>query len=309
MAACQVVVQGRVVTQQKSLYGIDTALGPVEAALRGVLKRGRKQPVAGDLVEVEITDERPYLRGLVRATRPRRNLLHRPSIANVDQILLVVTLKEPAVGPEIIDRLLVCVEALDLTARILFNKTDLLSPSEHRQQEQVTGLYERVGYHCLEVSAVTGKGVELIPSLCSGTVATLAGPSGVGKSSLLNRIIPDLDLPTSQVSRRTERGIHTTTTTSLLKLGPDTYLADTPGFASIEPPDVDPRDISLFFPEMPPYFGTCRFNDCTHRDEPGCAVRDAAESGDIFAQRYASYRTLFAEVDERARRRPSARNQ
>jgi ribosome biogenesis GTPase / thiamine phosphate phosphatase len=303
------IVEGRVISQQKSLYGVDTARGVVEATVRGLLKRGNRQPIAGDLVDVEIIGENPGMRGIVRAVKPRKNLLRRPSIANVDQVLVIVTAREPRIEPEMIDRLLACVEALELTAWLLFNKTDLLSTAERQRQIETIALYESIGYGCIEVSAATGQGVDGILSLCRGSVVTLAGPSGVGKTSLLNRIFPSLNLPTGAVSQRTERGTHTTTTTSLLKMAADTYLADTPGFASIEPPDIDPRDVALLFPEMRSRLGRCRFNDCTHRHEPGCAIRDDVETGAIALRRYASYRTLFAEVDERTRRRPAARNQ
>ncbi len=202
------IVEGRVISQQKSLYGVDTARGVVEATVRGLLKRGNRQPIAGDLVDVEIIGENPGMRGIVRAVKPRKNLLRRPSIANVDQVLVIVTAREPRIEPEMIDRLLACVEALELTAWLLFNKTDLLSTAERQRQIETIALYESIGYGCIEVSAATGQGVDGILSLCRGSVVTLAGPSGVGKTSLLNRIFPSLNLPTGAVSQRTERGTH-----------------------------------------------------------------------------------------------------
>lgn len=301
-------LRGRIIAQQKSLYLVDTDQGVVEARLRGTLKRKRDKPWVGDIVSLDLIDRAP-LRGIITETAARRNLLRRPTIANVDHVLFLVTLVEPKVELETIDRFLVCAEDLELEASLVFNKTDLLGESDVASLQKQIAVYRRAGYRCIAASAATGEGIDDVIDACRGKVSTLAGPSGVGKSTLLNRLAPGQELKTAEVSARTARGVHTTTTTALFALGEGTYVADTPGFAVIDLPDIDPRDVALCMPELREHVGVCRFNDCMHREEPGCAVRDLVQAGEIPRSRYDHYLRFCAELERREQLNPTARNQ
>ncbi|MBD3243557.1 MAG: ribosome small subunit-dependent GTPase A [Chitinivibrionales bacterium] len=301
-------LRGRIVSQQKNLYLVDTEEGIVEARLRGTLKRKRDKPWVGDIVTLELIDRAP-LRGIIAETAERRNLLRRPTIANVDHVLFLVTLVEPKVEPETVDRFLVCAEELELESTLVFNKTDLLDSSEQASLEEYMAIYRRVGYRCIAASAALGDGIDAVVEACRGKVSTMAGPSGVGKSTLLNRLAPGRELKTAEVSARTARGVHTTTTTALFSLGDNTYVADTPGFAVIDLPDIDPRDVALCMPELREHVGICRFNDCMHREEPGCAVRELVTKGEIPRSRYEHYLRFCAELERRDQLNPTARNQ
>ncbi len=301
-------LHGRIVAQQKNLYLVDTEQGIVEARLRGTLKRTRDKPWVGDIVSLDLIERSP-LRGIITETAKRRNLLRRPTIANVDHVLFLVTLAEPKVELETVDRFLVCAEDLGLEATLVFNKTDLLAPSDTALLDEHMSIYRRAGYRCIAASATLGDGTDTILDACRGKVSTLAGPSGVGKSTLLNRLAPGRELRTAEVSPRTARGVHTTTTTALFALGDNTYVADTPGFAVIDLPDIDPRDVALCMPELREHVGICRFNDCMHREEPGCAVRELVQKGEIAQSRYDHYLRFCAELERRALTNPTARNQ
>lgn len=301
-------LSGRIVSQQKNVYLVDTDRGTVEAALRGTLKRKRSKPCVGDVVAVEIIEDEP-LRGIINSVEPRRLLLRRPVIANVDHVLFLVSLLEPRVETETIDRFLVTAEDLELEATLVINKVDLLDDTGREELDVLTERYGRIGYRVLQVSAEEATGVDAVLDACRGKVSTMAGLSGVGKSTLLNLMLPDIDLRTAEVSARTSRGVHTTTSTILLCPEPGTYIADTPGFAVIDLPDIDPRDAMLCFPELRELVGACRFNNCLHRDEPGCAVKDAVEEGTIDEGRYRTYLRFYDELDRHDTARPTSRNQ
>jgi len=288
-------VRGRVVQQHKSLYHVDTGEGVVAAVSRGTLKGRMDQPCVGDVVTVRLPRGRDS-RAVISDIEPRRNRLSRPVIANVDQAIFVATLRQPAVDRDTIDRFLVMLEDLELGAALVFNKLDLLDSAGRTELERTIAAYAGAGYRCAQVCAAAGEGRDTVMELCRGKVSTLAGPSGVGKSTLLNALAPELDLQVSEVSARTEAGVHTTTATTLLKLAPGTYLADTPGFAAIALPRVDKHDLQLLFPELRARIGSCRFNDCLHSDEPGCTVREQAGTGGVDTERYASYRRFLEEV-------------
>jgi ribosome biogenesis GTPase len=304
----RMVLSGRVVELRKALCVVDTDHGRVEAELKGILKRRDRRPVAGDNVEVRMPDAQRS-RGLVTAVEPRSVLLKRPAVANVDRVLLVTTLTEPYVDRTTIDRYLVCVEAHGLETVLVFNKLDLLSRVQTRELEETMGVYRGAGYQVAGVSATERTGMDRLLQLTGSGISTMAGVSGVGKSTLLNAMLPGRELPTAEVSRKTSRGVHTTSTTILLRLGDGSYVADTPGFTAIDLPDIDSRDVLLYFPELKAAIGACRFNNCLHQDEPGCVVKQRVDDGDVASSRYHSYLLFVSELAAREKRRPEARDE
>jgi len=211
-------------------------------------------------------------------------------LANPDQVLVVFAHHNPEPNPLMLDRYLVACEAADLPVVIVANKSDLLEPGE----ENPFDVYRRIGYAVIEVSAARGENLESLRSMLRGKMSVLTGPSGAGKSSLLNGLWPDLDLKTGPISEYHDRGKHTTVVASLLNPEPGIYVADTPGLRVFMFWDIEPEQLEAFFPEMRPYLGHCRFQPCTHIHEPGCAVQDAVQSGEIDARRYESYCKMFA---------------
>jgi ribosome biogenesis GTPase len=280
----------------------------VEASLRGRLKRDERsgeRVVAGDRVDVERTPEsgdwvivhvHPRQSALVRRA-PGRAPRPRTIIANVDRVVIVFAAAHPAPHLRMLDRFLVLCEASGLHALVVANKIDLVGGAEAARR--IFGAYERAGYPVLYTSVEGGEGIaELREQLC-GRVSALTGPSGVGKSSLLNAVQPGLALRVAAISEAVQKGRHTTVTAELIPLECGGYVADTPGLRELGLWDVPPEELDAYFPEFRPHLGTCRYgNSCTHTHEPGCEVRDAVAAGEIGAERYESYRRMFEGEEE-----------
>lgn len=276
----------------------------VEASLRGRLKQDRKsggRVVIGDRVHLEAAGDDWAVAGLEeRASAFVRSGAggRRPKVvaANLDRVLVVVAAREPDPGTETVDRLLAAAEASGMRPLLVVNKVDLEGARE--VVEEFRTIYEGVGYRVLPVSADTGEGLEeLAGEICSGSSA-LVGPSGVGKSTLLNAVDGELELPTGALSRKTGQGRHTTTNARLLPLSCGGLVADTPGFGDVALWGVEPEELDRCFPEMARLLGQCRFRGCAHLAEPDCAVREAVEEGRIPRSRWESYATLRAEADQ-----------
>lgn len=263
--------------------------------------KGQKRPIApGDRVQVAITAPGE---GVVEEIAPRKTRLSRISAdgeteqviaANVDRVAIVVAVRNPPLRPGLIDRLVVAARNQQLEPLIVVNKIDL-GPEE---AEEVRRIYEELGLLVILVSAKEGVGVERLAAELAGRTTVLTGHSGVGKSSLLNRIDPEWALKTGEVSRQTTKGRHTTTRALLLPLRSGGYVIDTPGIRSFGLYDLKPTDLDIFFAEFDPYLGNCRFSDCTHSHEPKCAVRDAVAAGAIAKARYDAYRRILDTLDE-----------
>ena len=263
-------------------------------------------PVAvGDGVDITVNAEG---QALITAIDDRRNYIVRRSTnlskqshiiaANVDQAFLVVTVAHPETATTFIDRFLASAEAYSVPVVLLFNKTDLLSPDERRYQELMVHLYETVGYECRQVSAATGEGTEALASLLDGRVTLLSGNSGVGKSTLLNRLIPGAGARVADISDAHDTGMHTTTFSEMFALPSGGYIIDTPGIKGFGTFDMEPEEVSHYFTEIFRTSADCRFNNCTHRNEPGCAVLRAVEEGRISPSRYASYLNMLDDKNE-----------
>jgi len=305
---------GIVVKSVGSRYRVLTTTGDtIDCVLRGKLRvKGidTTNPVAvGDNVLFELSDDRKY--GLITEVLERRNYILRKSsnlskqsqiiAANLDQALLVVTVILPKTQVEFIDRFLATAEAYRIPAVIIFNKTDLYGPEEAETMEELISMYERVGYRCLRLSLRNGSGVPGLISLMKGKVSLISGNSGVGKSTLLNILNPELKLRTEEISDYHKQGKHITTFPEMHPLPFGGFAVDTPGIRGFGVVDMERNEIYHFFPEIFRAAEGCRFYNCLHLDEPGCAVRQAVEEGEINWLRYRSYISILNDENTKYR--------
>lgn len=293
-------MQGRVLRAQSGFFWVQTQEGILECRLRGRLKKTRQRTdiaVIGD--EVEVTQVSPT-EGAIEAVLERHTCFSRQQpgprgqwkedvlIANLDQIMLVFACASPPMKPRLLDRFLVIAEYNEIDAVIIANKVDLIGTAE---THTLFAPYEHIGYEVLYLSAHTGENIPLLREYLAGRMSMFTGPSGVGKSSLLNAIQPGLQLRTSAVSEALDKGRHTTVVAELHPLQGEQggYVADTPGIRELAAWSIPDEDIAWCFREMRPFLGLCDFNDCTHIHEPGCAILEAVEQQQIAPQRYESY--------------------
>jgi ribosome biogenesis GTPase / thiamine phosphate phosphatase len=266
-------------------------------------------PIAvGDVVDFEIEPEQGT--AVITNLHPRKNYIIRKSInlskqaqiiaANLDQAMLVVTLASPRTSLGFIDRFLVTAEAYDIPAKLIFNKLDLFSDEGLEILQAYKAIYENIGYLCYEVSALEGTNIDTVQALLKDNITLFSGHSGVGKSSLINRLLPELDLRTHQISEWSDKGMHTTTFAEMFELPQGGFIIDTPGIRELGIIDIEKQELSHFFPEMRERMHDCRFNNCRHINEPGCAVLDALEEGEIEPSRYESYLSIYNGNDTRS---------
>ncbi len=281
--------------------------------LRGKFKiKGMKvtNPIAvGDRVILEIEDTQENT-GVITDILPRENYIIRKSTrkayhghllaANLDQAVLIATLMFPRTSLGFIDRFLVSAESFRIPAVVIFNKADLLSEEQQRLQEELMELYTSLNYRCLAVSALSESSVPPVREIIDGKVSLFSGHSGVGKSTLLNRIAPDsAQQRTAEVSSFANKGVHTTTYAEMFLVSPDTFVIDTPGIKELGLMDIQDGELGHYFPEMRDLLGACRFHNCIHAQEPGCAVREAVDEETIDASRYHSYLSMLEDDDNR----------
>ena len=305
--------QGLIIRSTGSWYDIRNADGHIfQGRLKGKFKiKGLKftNPIAvGDRVTFDVEDEVENT-AIITDIAARENYIIRQSVhktaqghilaANLDQAVLLATLAMPRTSLGFIDRFLVSAESFRIPTTIVFNKADILSDEGLEFQQEIIEIYERIGYQCLSTSATEGEGVDSFRNLLDHKVTLLSGHSGVGKSSLVNAISPDLNLRTNEVSTFANKGVHTTTFAEMFELAPDTYIIDTPGIKELGLMNTSKEEIGHYFPEMRDRLNQCRFNNCLHLNEPGCAIKEAVAQNEIAESRYMSYLSMMDGGDNR----------
>ena len=283
--------QGRIIRSLSGFYEVRTANGTVTCRARGSLRRGAEIPLTGDLVTISI--ERG--KGMVEKIHPRRNSFVRPAVANIDALVVFAANTNPVTEPFLIDRVAAIAGDQEVPVYLCVNKCDL-DPAQ-----DLIRIYTNAGFPVIAASAETGEGIEQLRELIRGKLVAFTGNSGVGKSSILNRLCPALNLPTGEVSEKLGRGRHTTRHVELYDLGDGTLVADTPGFSSFDTDQMDvilKENLQYAFADFGPYLGKCQFHDCSHRKEPGCAVTAALQAGELEPTRYDSYLRLYEKASQ-----------
>ncbi|MGH2447676.1 MAG: ribosome small subunit-dependent GTPase A [Chloroflexota bacterium] len=292
---------------ESGYHRLQTEDGIIVARAPKKLLRGERvnttAVVIGDRVRAVVAEDGT---GSIEEILPRRNQLVRGAAgesrfldviaANLDLFLAVHSLREPELNTARIDRFLLMAQIAGIPAMVVLNKLDLAGDMD---LDEIEAPYRQAGYPVILTSASTGQGIERMREALSGGISALAGPSGVGKSTLLNRMQPGLRLRTGEISEATGKGRHTTTTAELLLLDLGGYVADTPGLRELAIPEIEYEDLGYLFPDFHPYLGACRFANCTHREEAGCAVRAAVEAGKISGDRYRSFRHIHQDLEEK----------
>jgi len=306
-------MKGVVVKSTGSWYLVRDQAGQLHRArLRGKFKlKGMKvsNPLAvGDHVEFDV-EQAGEDTAVINRIEERENYIIRQSThksafshiiaANIDQALLIVTLVSPRTSFGFIDRFLVTAEAYDIPTTLVFNKTDLYDEEMQDYQRQISHMYAQTGYNSLAVSARQHQGLDQIKTLLQAKTTLLSGHSGVGKSSLINLIVPDLELKTAEISDFSDKGVHTTTFAEMFEIDAQTFIIDTPGIKELGIVDIPPAELSHYFPEMRQRLNQCRFHNCTHFNEPGCAVIEAVRQSEISLTRYESYLSMLHGQDNR----------
>lgn len=262
---------------------------------KGIFRHRNQKPLVGDDVEIDIVSK-DDMKGNITDILERKSELIRPAVANIDQTLVVFAAKSPTPNRNLLDRFLVMMESQGMKSILCFNKMDL---AEDEEINELKNTYEKAGYEVLLISVKQNQGIDRVIEILNGKTTSLAGPSGVGKSSLLNALVPDAVMETGDISRKIERGKHTTRHSEIFCLEDSTYLMDTPGFSSIYTCPCEKEELKEFFPEFYRYEGKCRFNGCVHVNEPDCAVKEAVDKGDIGQSRYENYVQFYNEIKER----------
>ena len=272
-------------------YYIETADGIYECKARGVFRKEKITPLAGDRCRIQVLAED---KGNIEEIFPRKNSFIRPPVANIDTMILVFAAASPDPVPELIDKLSVIALSSGAQPAIVINKTDL----DRTVADELLKTYSPTGFDIFTVSAKTGEGIDELRDYLKGKVSVFAGCSGVGKSSVLNCVLPDAELKTGRVSEKIGRGRHTTRDVTLIPTGFGGYIADTPGFSSLEIENITADELAEFFPEFEDYRYDCRFRGCSHINEPDCCVKTAVAEGRIGASRYESYKQLYSVLKE-----------
>ena len=282
---------GRIIRSLSGFYDVATADGVVTCRGRGILRKEGSTPLTGDMVAITVEKGR----GMVEKILPRKNRFVRPAVANVDALVVFAANTNPVTEPFLIDRVSAIAGDQDVPVYLCINKCDLDPAAD------LTRIYRNAGFRVICASAETGEGVEELRNLLRGKLTAFTGNTGVGKSSMLNALCPRLGLATGEVSDKLGRGRHTTRHVELYMLEEDTYVADTPGFSSFDTEQMDvllKENLQYAFPDFAPYLGTCRFQDCSHRAEPACGIREAVEQGKVERTRYESYLRLYEKAEQ-----------
>ena len=291
-------MQGKIVKGIAGFYYVHVVeFGLYECKAKGVFRKEKIKPLVGDNVEIDILDETEKKGNIVEVLE-RKNELIRPAVANIDQALVVFAVTKPKPHFNLLDRFLIMMESKRIPVILCFNKKDIAKePEIHHLKE----IYESCGYQMIFTSALEKENIENVKQLLRGKTTAIAGPSGVGKSSLINIFQPDANMETGTISEKIERGKHTTRHSELICIEEDTYIMDTPGFSSLYTNDFEKEELKYYFTEFEPYEGKCKFQGCDHVHEPNCAVKAALEEGKIHHIRYENYLEMYNELKEKRR--------
>lgn len=286
-------MQGKIIKGIAGFYYVHVVhSGIYECKAKGVFRNKKIKPLVGDNVILDVIDEEKHIGNIIEICS-RTNELIRPAVANIDQSLVVFAVSRPEPNINLLDRFLVMMERQDIPVVICFNKTDLVTEGE---LIKLRDIYVNAGYHVMFTSTLSGVGVDEVKRVLIGKTTALAGPSGVGKSSMLNSIIPDANSQTGDISEKIGRGKNTTRHTEIFNLEEDTYIMDTPGFTSLYADDFDKEMLKEYFPEFRKYHNQCRFNGCIHENEPDCVVKEAVNTGEISKSRYDNYILMLQDI-------------
>ena len=289
-------MQGKIIRGIAGFYYVHIhGKGIIECKAKGVFRNKKVKPLVGDNVELEILDE-DNKTGNITEILPRKNSLIRPAVANVDQAVVIFAASFPKPNLNLLDRFLLMMQMQDVPTVICINKID---DTDNSEIDRIVDNYKNSGCNVYRTSTVTGEGIEEFGKCLKGKTSVLAGPSGVGKSSVMNCLFPEADMATGEISEKIKRGKHTTRHSELFCLADDVYVMDTPGFTSLNLPDVEKEDLKKFYPEFDEYRDQCRFLGCVHINEPDCAVKSAVEEDRISSGRYENYKQFYEEISNR----------
>lgn len=294
-------MQGKIIKGIAGFYYVQTKNGVYECKAKGSFRNRKLKPYVGDNVEITVLNEETK-KGNLDEILERKNFLIRPAVANVDQTLVIFAAAKPDPNLNLLDRFLIMMEQKDIPVVLVFNKKDA---AEQEKLAELARIYENCGYQVLSVSALQEDGISEIKEILKGKTSTVAGPSGVGKSSIINLLQSDIQMETGDISEKIERGKHTTRHSELIAIEEETYIFDTPGFSSLYVTDMEKEDLKDYFPEFAQYEEECRFLGCVHVNEPVCGVKDALKEGKISQSRYDNYKLLYEELKENEKRKYS----
>lgn len=291
-------MQGKIIKGIAGFYYVHVVgSGVFECKAKGAFRKAKIKPLVGDNVEIDILNEEDKLGNIVEIL-PRKNELIRPAVANIDQALVVFAITKPKPHFNLLDRFLVMMESKGIPVVLCFNKKDI---AEEKEVQELEEIYRGCGYQIIFTSAKQEENLDVLKQVLKGKTSAVAGPSGVGKSSLINLCQSGIQMETGSISEKIERGKHTTRHSELIPIDEDSYIMDTPGFSSLYVNDFEKEELKYYFTEFEPYEGTCKFNGCDHIHEPGCKVKEALEEGKIHRVRYENYLEMYNELKEKRR--------
>ncbi len=288
-------MQGKIVKGISGFYYVHVVgTGIYECKAKGAFRNKKIKPLVGDNVEIVVVDEEKK-KGNVEEILPRKNELIRPAVSNIDMALVIFAAAKPDPNFNLLDRFLCMMEYQKVPVTICFNKCDLIT---EEQKKELENIYKPAGYDIIFTSAKAGIHLDELKALLKGKTTTVAGPSGVGKSSLINQLQDSVYMETGSISEKIERGKHTTRHSEIIPIGEDAYIMDTPGFSSMDMPGFEKEDLWTCYPEFLPHEPYCKFQGCSHISEPNCGVKDALAEGYISSVRYENYKLLYEEMKQ-----------